>query len=125
MYTDNHLRYVAASIVKLFKHREAITGLKRVYATKLLSHFTARFEPICDEGPNSNNSDANDAVPSTGMDTVAKAMRGVPLRGDSAVSVLGKNRDDQQMFDEPHHGNGVLDSLSQQATQSVHQQQAC
>lgn len=46
MYTDNHLRYVAASLIKLYKQRNNIQGLKRVYATKLLSHFTARFEPM-------------------------------------------------------------------------------
>ena len=45
-YTDNHLAYVAEGIINLYKNREDIKGLKRVYATKLLSHFTARFEPV-------------------------------------------------------------------------------
>jgi len=46
MYTDNHLRYVAESLIRLYKKREQIKGLKRVYAPKLLGHFTAKFEPI-------------------------------------------------------------------------------
>lgn len=49
VYTDNHLRYVAASINRLYQQRDSIQGLRRVYATKLLSHFTARFEPVNDK----------------------------------------------------------------------------
>ncbi|KAF6256911.1 pyridoxal phosphate-dependent transferase [Scenedesmus sp. NREL 46B-D3] len=45
VYTDNHLRYVAAGLIKLYQQRDSIEGLRRVYATKLLSHFTARFVP--------------------------------------------------------------------------------
>jgi tryptophanase len=29
VYTDNHLRYVAAGIIKLFKQRDSIQGLRR------------------------------------------------------------------------------------------------
>lgn len=46
VYSDNHLRYVAAAIIQIYKKRDTITGLQRVYATKLLSHFTARFQPM-------------------------------------------------------------------------------
>lgn len=46
VYTDNHLRYVAESLIRLYEKREQIKGLKRVYAPRLLGHFTARFEPI-------------------------------------------------------------------------------
>jgi tyrosine phenol-lyase len=45
-YTDNHLRYVAESLIRLHKKRGQIKGLRRVYAPKLLSHFTAKFEPV-------------------------------------------------------------------------------
>ena len=45
-YTDNHMRYVAECLIKLYKKRDQIKGLKRVYASKLLGHFTAKFEPI-------------------------------------------------------------------------------
>lgn len=44
-YTDNHLKYVAESIIRLHRNRQNIKGLKRIYAPKLLGHFTARFEP--------------------------------------------------------------------------------
>lgn len=46
VYTNDHMRYVANSLIKLHKKRKEIKGLKRVYAPKLLGHFTARFEPI-------------------------------------------------------------------------------
>jgi len=45
-YTDNHLRYVAESLIRLYKKRQQIKGLRRVYASKLLPHFTAKFEQI-------------------------------------------------------------------------------
>jgi tyrosine phenol-lyase len=45
-YTDNHLRYVAECLIGLYKKRKQIKGLRRVYAPKLLGHFTARFEPL-------------------------------------------------------------------------------
>ncbi len=46
VYTDNQLRYVAECLIELYKKRNQIKGLRRVYAPKLLGHFTARFEPI-------------------------------------------------------------------------------
>ena len=46
VYTDNQLRYVAECLIELYKKRDQIKGLRRVYAPKLLGHFTARFEPI-------------------------------------------------------------------------------
>lgn len=46
VYTDNHLKYVAESLIKLYEKRDQIKGLKRVYAPKVLGHFTARFEPL-------------------------------------------------------------------------------
>lgn len=46
VYTDNHLRYVAESLTRLYKKRGQIKGLRRIYAPKLLGHFTAKFEPI-------------------------------------------------------------------------------
>jgi tryptophanase len=45
-YTDNHLKYVAESISRLHRSSKNIKGLKRVYAPKLLGHFTAKFEPL-------------------------------------------------------------------------------
>ncbi|KAF8068231.1 tnaA [Scenedesmus sp. PABB004] len=48
VYTSDHLRYVAAAIVALHGQRDSIVGLRRVYATKLLSHFTAQFQPLDD-----------------------------------------------------------------------------
>jgi tryptophanase len=45
-YTDNHLKYVAECLTMLYKKRDQIRGLRRIYAPKLLGHFTARFEPI-------------------------------------------------------------------------------
>ncbi len=46
VYTNDHLRYVAECIIKLYKTRKRIKGVRRTYAPKLLPHFTSRFEPI-------------------------------------------------------------------------------
>ena len=43
-YTANHLAYVAESVIKVYKRRRKVRGLKRVYAPLLLGHFLARFE---------------------------------------------------------------------------------
>ncbi|MBN1658335.1 MAG: tryptophanase [Anaerolineae bacterium] len=44
VYTQSHLDYVADTIVALYKRREALPGLRIVYETQFLRHFTARFE---------------------------------------------------------------------------------
>ncbi|MFH1786434.1 MAG: tryptophanase [archaeon] len=46
VYTNSHLEYVAEAIITLYKKRGQLKGLKRIYAPKLLGHFTARFEPL-------------------------------------------------------------------------------
>jgi tyrosine phenol-lyase len=43
-YTNNHLKYVADCVIKLYKKRGQIKGLRRVYTPKLLGHFTSRFQ---------------------------------------------------------------------------------
>lgn len=44
VYTQSHLDYVAETIMGLYKKREILRGLRMVYETKFLRHFTARFE---------------------------------------------------------------------------------
>ncbi|MFW6305055.1 MAG: tryptophanase, partial [Candidatus Saliniplasma sp.] len=46
VYTLNQLNFVAESVIKLYKNRKKIKGLKRTYAPKLLGHFKAEFEPV-------------------------------------------------------------------------------
>jgi tryptophanase len=46
VYTQSHLDYVADTIVGLYEQRESLRGLRIVYETRFLRHFTARFEPI-------------------------------------------------------------------------------
>ncbi|MCX6822330.1 MAG: beta-eliminating lyase-related protein, partial [Candidatus Aenigmarchaeota archaeon] len=46
VYTNNHMDYVADSIIKIFNRREKVNGLKRVYVPPLLGHFLAKFEKI-------------------------------------------------------------------------------
>lgn len=57
VYTDGHLAYVAEALCRLYKKRDSICGLRRVYAAKLLSHFTARFEPLQhdEDGPTADD----------------------------------------------------------------------
>ncbi len=45
-YTMEHLRYVAESLINVYKNRESIKGLKFTYESPLLRHFTAKFEPV-------------------------------------------------------------------------------
>jgi tryptophanase len=46
VYTQSHLDYVADTIIDLHESREALRGLKIVYETRFLRHFTARFEQV-------------------------------------------------------------------------------
>ena len=46
VYTYRQLDYVADAVIKLYKHKEDIRGLKFVYEPKQLRFFTARFEEI-------------------------------------------------------------------------------
>jgi tryptophanase len=46
VYTQSHLDYVADAIVELYREREALPGVRIVYETRFLRHFTARFELV-------------------------------------------------------------------------------
>lgn len=46
VYTNNHLDYVAESIIKIYQKRKKIKGLKRISAPPLLGHFLAKFERV-------------------------------------------------------------------------------
>jgi tyrosine phenol-lyase len=45
VYTQSHLDFVADTIIHLHQHPEALRGLRLVYETRFLRHFTARLEP--------------------------------------------------------------------------------
>jgi tyrosine phenol-lyase len=46
VYTQSHLDYVVDTIVALYEKRESMRGLRIVYETRFLRHFTARFEHV-------------------------------------------------------------------------------
>jgi len=46
VYTQSHLDYVVRVVAELWQKRHQIRGVKIVYQTKFLRHFTARFEPV-------------------------------------------------------------------------------
>jgi tryptophanase len=46
VYTQSHLDYVADTIIGLYEKRDALRGLRIVYETRFLRHFTARFELV-------------------------------------------------------------------------------
>jgi hypothetical protein len=46
VYTYKHMDIVADAVIKLYKHKEVIKGLKFTYEPKQLRFFTARFEHI-------------------------------------------------------------------------------
>lgn len=43
VYSDRHMRYVADTLIEIGRHKEAIKGMKIIYQTELMRHFTARF----------------------------------------------------------------------------------
>ena len=49
VYTTEHMRYVAESMIELFRRRERLTGLRLTYEAPVLRHFTARLEALSDE----------------------------------------------------------------------------
>ena len=46
VYTQSHLDYVADTIIDLHSKRDSLRGLRIVYETRFLRHFTARFEAL-------------------------------------------------------------------------------
>jgi tryptophanase len=46
VYTTEHMRYVADSVIRLHREREKLRGLKLTYEAAVLRHFTARLEEI-------------------------------------------------------------------------------
>jgi tryptophanase len=46
VYTQSHLDYVADTIISLYEQRDTLRGLRIVYETRFLRHFTARFELV-------------------------------------------------------------------------------
>jgi tryptophanase len=46
VYTQSHLDYVADATIGLYQKRDAVRGLRIVYETRFLRHFTARFELV-------------------------------------------------------------------------------
>jgi tryptophanase len=46
VYTDNHIRHVARSVIDIYARRQAIKGMRLVWAPPGLRHFTAHLEPL-------------------------------------------------------------------------------
>jgi tryptophanase len=46
VYTTEHMRYVADSVIDLYRHRERLGGLRITHEASVLRHFTARLEEI-------------------------------------------------------------------------------
>jgi tryptophanase len=46
VYTDNHMRLVANSVIRVFENRDKVQGMKIAWAAPALRHFTARLEPF-------------------------------------------------------------------------------
>jgi tryptophanase len=45
-YTDNHMNYVAETLIKIYQRRHTIRGIRIVEEPPVLRHFTAKLEPI-------------------------------------------------------------------------------
>jgi tryptophanase len=46
VYTTEHMRYVADSVIDLYRHRDRLNGLRITHEAPVLRHFTARLEEI-------------------------------------------------------------------------------
>ncbi|MFN3309367.1 MAG: tryptophanase [Anaerolineales bacterium] len=46
VYTDNHIRHVAQSVINLYERRQELKGMRLVWAPPGLRHFTAHLEPL-------------------------------------------------------------------------------
>lgn len=46
VYTDNHMRLVAQSVIHVFENRHQLHGMRLVWAPKVLRHFSAHLQPI-------------------------------------------------------------------------------
>jgi tryptophanase len=49
VYTFEQMRYVAQSVVAIFRRRDSLRGLRLVYEAPVLRHFTARLEELSPE----------------------------------------------------------------------------
>jgi tryptophanase len=50
VYTTEHMRYVAESVIELHRDRTRLKGLRLTYEAPVLRHFTARLEEIAESG---------------------------------------------------------------------------
>ncbi len=46
VYTDNHMRLVAQSVIRVYENRDQLRGMHLVWAPKVLRHFSAHLQPI-------------------------------------------------------------------------------
>jgi tryptophanase len=46
VYTDNHMRLVAESVIRIYRQRETLKGMRIAWAPPVLRHFTAHLEPV-------------------------------------------------------------------------------
>ncbi|MBA7685049.1 Tyrosine phenol-lyase [subsurface metagenome] len=46
VYTNTHMEYTAASIIRLYERKDTIPGLKMVHEPKYLRFFQSRFEQV-------------------------------------------------------------------------------
>jgi len=46
VYTTEHMRYVADSVIQLHRDRDKLRGLRLTYEAAVLRHFTARMEEM-------------------------------------------------------------------------------
>jgi tryptophanase len=46
VYTQSHFDYLAEVIENVWRHRDAIKGVRLTYQPRFLRHFTGHFEPV-------------------------------------------------------------------------------
>ena len=46
VYTDNHMRVVAKSVIRIYERRDTVKGMKITWAPEVLRHFSAHLAPL-------------------------------------------------------------------------------
>ena len=46
VYTDNHMRLVARSVINIYQKRDQVPGFRIAWSPPVLRHFTSHLEPI-------------------------------------------------------------------------------
>lgn len=80
---------MAAAVARIYQRRHTISGLRRVKAAKLLSHFTACFEPIAEH--TARRLEGERAAAAAVCDAAGKADSKAAVNGAASIAAAARN----------------------------------